>query len=167
MDPHFSINLWDSCLGHKSTGKISVRNLQYRPQTRLVILRYVCLTKNKIFKENSIHPLMTALHLQSQHFPVMRLDLLISAFAPSLGFQSIVFHGPSWVKSVVALQHQTIHSLSSINKHKVEAKCEIIIQDKHIWKYVTFKTYIFIPWPTTIRDCKFQGEFIVLEFPDG
>ena len=92
--------------------KLLVRNLQY-----LVSKRYVWFTK-KFFKENSIHSLMIAPRLQSQHFPVMRLDLLISAFAPSLGFQSIVFHGPSWVRSAAALQHQMIHSLSSINNIK-------------------------------------------------
>ena len=30
------------CLGHKSTGKNSVRNLQYGPRTRLVRGMYIC-----------------------------------------------------------------------------------------------------------------------------
>ena len=62
----------------------------------------------------SFHLLILPHHFQSQHFPGMRVDLLISLCVSYLGVQPTISHAPSSAKSVATPQHQMTHFLNSL-----------------------------------------------------
>ena len=62
----------------------------------------------------SFHLLILPHHFQSQHFPEMRVDLLISLCVSYLGVRPTISHAPSSAKSVATPQHQMIHFLNSL-----------------------------------------------------
>ena len=62
----------------------------------------------------SLHLLILPHHFQSQHFPGMRVDLLISVCVSYPGVQPTISHAPFLVKSVATPQHQMIHFWNSL-----------------------------------------------------
>lgn len=62
----------------------------------------------------SFHLLILPHHFQSQHFPLMRVGLLISLCVSYLGVQPTISHAPSSAKSVATPQHQMTHFLNSL-----------------------------------------------------
>ena len=62
----------------------------------------------------SFHLLILPHHFQSQHFPGMRVGLLISLCVSYLGVQPTISHAPSSAKSVATPQHQMTHFLNSL-----------------------------------------------------
>ena len=64
----------------------------------------------------SFHLLILPHHFQSQHFPGMRVDLLISLCVSYLGVQPTISHAPSSAKSEATPQHQMTHFLNSLGR---------------------------------------------------
>ena len=62
----------------------------------------------------SFHLLILPHDFQSQHFPGMRVGLLISLCVSYLGVQPTISHAPSSAKSVATPQHQMTHFLNSL-----------------------------------------------------
>lgn len=68
-----------------------------------------------------------ALHLHSPYFAQIPLDLSVTVCESYHGGHTTAFRDPVWTRSATALQHQMIHSLSSISVIKVNNQYYLFI----------------------------------------